>query len=160
GGPASSTTVPSSPAACRGPGPRGGSRRGRRGPSTCATSSARRSCTSAATTCRGASWSWSRCGRRARTPRCRAGSPTPCAQPLAPTGRCESTDMPPSPAQLVERALVSLDVGREAEPLLCRIVAFGGDDVVLQPKAEPDADQQTALMRGVESYLLLDAGND
>jgi hypothetical protein len=68
--------------------------------------------------------------------------------------------MPPSTAQLVEGALVSLDVGRDAEPLLCRIVAFGGDDVVLHPNKEPDADQQTALAHGVESYLLLDAGND
>ena len=68
--------------------------------------------------------------------------------------------MPPSAAQLVEGALVSLDVGRDAEPLLCRIVAFGGDDVVLHPKREPDEDQQIALARGVESYLLLDAGND
>src|SRR4051794_34525160 len=68
--------------------------------------------------------------------------------------------MPPSTAQLVEGALVSLDVGRDAEPLLCRIVAFGGDDVVLHPKKEPDVDQQTALEAGVESYLLLDAGND
>jgi PilZ domain len=67
--------------------------------------------------------------------------------------------MAPS-AQLVEGALVSLDVGRDAEPLLCRIVAFGGDDVVLQPKTEPDSDQQVALAGGVESYLLLDAGND
>jgi PilZ domain-containing protein len=68
--------------------------------------------------------------------------------------------MPPAGSQLVEGALVSLDVGREAEPLLCRIVAFGGDDVVLAPKTEPDPDQQVALARGVESYLLLDAGND
>jgi hypothetical protein len=68
--------------------------------------------------------------------------------------------MPPSPSQLVEGALVSLDVGREAEPMLCRIVAFGGDDVVLTPNAEPDQDQRLALMRGDESYLLLDAGND
>jgi PilZ domain-containing protein len=71
-----------------------------------------------------------------------------------------STDMPPAGSQLVEGALVSLDVGREAAPLLCRIVAFGGDDVVLHPKAEPDVDQQVALAAGVESYLLLDAGND
>jgi PilZ domain len=70
-----------------------------------------------------------------------------------------STEMPPS-AQLVEGALVSLDVGAEAAPLLCRIVAFGGDDVVLHPKTEPDEDQQLALARGDESYLLLDAGND
>jgi hypothetical protein len=68
--------------------------------------------------------------------------------------------MPPSAAQLIEGALVSLDVGREAEPLLCRIVAFGGDDVVLHPKSEPDADQKMVLERGDESYLLLDAGND
>jgi hypothetical protein len=68
--------------------------------------------------------------------------------------------MPPSPSQLVEGALVSLDVGREAEPLLCRIVAFGGDDVVLTPNTVPDADQELALTRGEESYLLLDAGND
>src|SRR4051812_28409333 len=68
--------------------------------------------------------------------------------------------MPPSAAQLVEGALVSLDVGREAEPLLCRIVAFGGDDVVLHPRREPDEDQRIALERGAESYLLLDAGND
>jgi PilZ domain len=65
-----------------------------------------------------------------------------------------------SGSQLVEGALVSLDVGREAEPLLCRIVAFGGDDVVLAPKDEPDADQLAALTRGAESYLLLDAGSD
>jgi hypothetical protein len=71
-----------------------------------------------------------------------------------------STDMPPAGSQLVEGALVSLDVGREAAPLLCRIVAFGGADVVLHPKAEPDVDQQVALAAGVESYLLLDAGND
>jgi hypothetical protein len=71
-----------------------------------------------------------------------------------------STDMPPAGSQLVEGALVSLDVGREAEPLLCRIVAFGGDDVVLHPNTEPDADQHVALAGGVESYLLLDAGND
>lgn len=70
-----------------------------------------------------------------------------------------STDMPDG-SQLVEGALVSLDVGPEAEPLLCRIVAFGGDDVVLQPKTEPDQDQQVALAHGLESYLLLDAGND
>lgn len=68
--------------------------------------------------------------------------------------------MPPSNAQLVEGALVSLDVGPEAEPLLCRIVAFGGDDVVLAPRRTPDEDQQIALSQGVESYLLLDAGND
>jgi hypothetical protein len=68
--------------------------------------------------------------------------------------------MPPSAAQLVEGALVSLDVGRDAEPLLCRIVAFGGDDVVLHPNRDPDEDQQMALAAGVESYLLLDAGND
>jgi hypothetical protein len=68
--------------------------------------------------------------------------------------------MPPSAAQLVEGALVSLDVGPDAEPLLCRIVAFGGDDVVLHPNREPDLDQQLALARGVESYLLLDGGND
>jgi PilZ domain len=71
-----------------------------------------------------------------------------------------STDMPPAGSHLVEGALVSLDVGREAEPLLCRIVAFGGDDVVLHPNAKPDVDQQAALVAGVESYLLLDAGND
>jgi hypothetical protein len=67
--------------------------------------------------------------------------------------------MPPS-SQLVEGALVSLDVGSDAEPLLCRIVAFGGNDVVLAPNKAPDADQQTALTRGAESYLLLDAGNE
>jgi len=71
-----------------------------------------------------------------------------------------STDMPPAGSQLVEGALVSLDLGREAAPLLCRIIAFGGDDVVLHPNAEPDVDQQVALAAGVESYLLLDAGND
>ena len=68
--------------------------------------------------------------------------------------------MAPSSSQLVEGALVSLDVGRDAEPLLCRIVAFGGDDVVLAPKREPDIDQHAALTRRAESYLLLDAGND
>lgn len=68
--------------------------------------------------------------------------------------------MSTSAAQLVEGALVSLDVGPDAEPLLCRIVAFGGDDVVLHPKREPDVDQQIALALGVESYLLIDAGND
>jgi hypothetical protein len=68
--------------------------------------------------------------------------------------------MPPAGSHLVEGALVSLDVGREAGPLLCRIIAFGGDDVVLQPNTEPDDDQQVALARGAESYLLLDAGND
>jgi hypothetical protein len=67
--------------------------------------------------------------------------------------------MAPS-SQLVEGALVSLDVGSDAEPLLCRIVAFGGDDVVLAPNKTPDEDQQSALTRGAESYLLLDAGND
>jgi hypothetical protein len=67
--------------------------------------------------------------------------------------------MAPS-SQLVEGALVSLDVGSDAEPLLCRIVAFGGDDVVLHPRTEPDVDQHAALALGEESYLLLDAGND
>jgi PilZ domain-containing protein len=67
--------------------------------------------------------------------------------------------MAPS-SQLVEGALVSLDVGSDAEPLLCRIVAFGGDDLVLHPRSEPDVDQHAALTRGEESYLLLDAGND
>jgi hypothetical protein len=65
-----------------------------------------------------------------------------------------------SSAQLVEGALVSLDVGRDATPLLCRIVAFGGDDVVLHPRSQPDVDQHAALARGEESYMLLDAGND
>src|SRR3954462_14728646 len=69
-------------------------------------------------------------------------------------------DMPPSNAQLVEGALVSLDVGPDAEPLLCRIVAFGGDNVVLAPRRTPDEDQQIALSQGVEAYLLVDAGND
>jgi hypothetical protein len=65
-----------------------------------------------------------------------------------------------SGSQLVEGALVSLDVGSEAAPLLCRIVAFGGDDVVLAPNRQPDEEQLDALTRGDESYLLLDAGND
>lgn len=67
--------------------------------------------------------------------------------------------MPPQrPSQLMEGALVSLDLGREAEPMLCRIVAFGGADVVLAPTAAADADQQKALGKGQEAFLLVEDG--
>jgi hypothetical protein len=69
--------------------------------------------------------------------------------------------MPPRPSQLIEGALVSLDLGRDAQPLLCRIVAFGGDDVVLGATSPPD-EEQLAVLTGddAEAYLLLDAGDD
>jgi hypothetical protein len=69
--------------------------------------------------------------------------------------------MPPrSSQQLVEGALVSLDLGRDAAPLLCRIVAFGGDDVVLGPTSALDHEQRAVLAGEAEAYLLLDAGDD
>ncbi len=68
--------------------------------------------------------------------------------------------MPPSRSQLVEGALVSVDIAADAQPLVCRVVAFGGDDVVLSPTAVPDGDQHAALERGGEAFLLLDGGNE
>src|SRR3954452_19984378 len=68
--------------------------------------------------------------------------------------------MPPRPSQLIEGALVSLDLGRDAQPLLCRILAFGGDDVVLGPTSPPDEEQRDVLSGDDEAYLLLDAGDD
>jgi hypothetical protein len=66
--------------------------------------------------------------------------------------------MPPSPIHFVEGALASLDLARDTQPLLCRIIAFGRDDVVLAPHGRLDLLQHDALTRGEDAYLLLDAG--
>jgi hypothetical protein len=68
--------------------------------------------------------------------------------------------MPPSPIHFVEGALASLDLARDTQPLLCRIIAFGRDDVVLAPHGRLDLLQHDALTRGEDAYLLLDAGSD
>ena len=66
--------------------------------------------------------------------------------------------MPQSASQLIEGALVSLDLGHEAQPMLCRIVAFGGDGVVLTPTVAPDAEQCAAVGRRGDAFLLVEGG--
>src|SRR5438046_853312 len=68
--------------------------------------------------------------------------------------------MRPMPTHFVEGALATLDLAWDTEPLLCRVVAFGRDDVLLAPHKALDGLQQAALRRGEDAYLLLDAGSD
>lgn len=65
-----------------------------------------------------------------------------------------------TPTHFVEGALASLDLAWDTQPLLCRVIAFGRDDVVLAPDGALDVSQQEALTREEDAYLLLDAGSD
>lgn len=65
-----------------------------------------------------------------------------------------------TPTHFVEGALASLDLAWDTQPLLCRVVAFGREVVVLAPHRALDVLQLEALTRGEDAYLLLDAGSD
>jgi hypothetical protein len=62
----------------------------------------------------------------------------------------------PTATPLSEGQLVQLDVGAKLA-LLCRVVGFGGRNVMLAPLAEPAEAEREALVAGRDAYVLTDA---
>jgi hypothetical protein len=57
---------------------------------------------------------------------------------------------------LSEGQMVQLDVGAKVA-LLCRVIGFGGRNVMLAPLSEPGPAEREALVAGRDAYVLMDA---